>query len=161
MKKASRFLAVMVAAAGLAHAARTDEPRAAEPSGVSEASDDKACRPGKSIDIEQPDGGTQKVFSKPAPWQVATRKSVTFTNKTGSNICLDLVGPHGTKRHFLSARGGSWNDKCKLAEATYTVRACFTSKSSCPADCTSPNDEQNALGITETIKGELVVVTSG
>ncbi|WP_164019177.1 hypothetical protein [Pyxidicoccus trucidator] len=169
MKKALYVLAVVVSAGGGACAARTDESRApqalthAPPTTTTDDTEGGSCEQGLSITVNAGDAGSHKYFSGGRSWTVRQTQSVTFVNQTDSSLCIDILDSQGKNlgpNQPLSASGGSWNDACALAGGTtYTVTACF--RDDCSKLCQQKDGTQDDPGVTDTIKGNLSVITSG
>ncbi|MFP2906205.1 hypothetical protein ACLESD_14290 [Pyxidicoccus sp. 3LFB2] len=165
MKKVLYVLAVVVVAAGGgACAARTDaaRPTGESSTGASAALTDTSCEPRLTITVTEDKDG-KKTFSPSHPWQVNAEQLVTFVNQTNRSLCINILDAnsnnHGSSQP-LAADGGSWNDACALSGSStpYAVGACFSDD--CTQLCQRMNEAGHDPGITDTIKGNLSVVTA-
>lgn len=131
------------------------------------AADGALCKNSLSISVKLDSSG-KKRFSPPPPssdWQLCSTGTLTLTNDLSYPACLvilDAEGKNAVTPQSVSASGGKADFGAPSGNGNpYTLGVCQQHGSDCSSGCGNITDTQQGVGIHDTIKGNISVVTSG
>jgi hypothetical protein len=169
MHKRYAVVAVMAVVWGSACATRSKGAEAGEPetitmesqgAGARDASD---CKSGLSISVKLDDAGRKKFDPAPgSDWLLCSTGTMTVTNDLTYTACLVIVDSEGKNAVTpKSVSAGGKADISAPADGLYTLGVCQQKGGDCTSGCANLTDTDGGVGVTDTIKGNLSVVTSG
>jgi hypothetical protein len=121
------------------------------------------CTSDLSVDVDPKDSG--KKFSKKGPWKLCSAGTLAVSNTLSAPICVAITDSSGSlyASGSAAASDGKW-ETAAPSVGDYTLGVCMQKDG---ADCSqgcgnmSSAAEGESPSIGDTIKGNLVVVTSG
>lgn len=171
MHKRYAVVAVVAVVWGSACATRSKGAEAGEPETVTMESqgagarDGTLCKENLPITVKLDSSGRKKFDPSPgsSDWLLCNTGTMTVTNDLSYAACLVIVdseGKNAVTPKSVSASGGK-ADIGAPADGDYTLGVCQQNGTDCSSGCAHMTDTQQGGGITDTIKGNLSVVTSG
>ncbi|WP_164019176.1 hypothetical protein [Pyxidicoccus trucidator] len=106
--------------------------------------------------------GDGKRFLPPPPWILCEDNKLTVVNKLAASVCLTLLDSDG--KNFVPPQslspGEKW-DNSSLPRDDYSLGVCLQKGGDCLSGCNDMTGSEETPGVSDTIKGNLSVVTSG
>jgi len=125
------------------------------------------CQNSLSISVKLDSSG-KKRFTPPPPssdWQLCSTGTLTLTNDLSYPACvviLDSQGHNAVTPKSVSASGGKVDVGAPSRDGNpYTLGVCQEHSGDCSSGCRDLTDTQQDVGVHDTIKGNISVVTSG
>lgn len=169
MNKGCIAVALVAVTWGGACASRPKGAEAGEPETVTMEAEGGAststldCKSGLSVDVDPKDSG--KRFKNKGPWKLCSSGTLAVTNTLSSPICVAITDSSGSlySSGSAAASAGKWETGAPPV-GDYTLGVCMQKDGAdCSKGCGNMDSaaEAEAPSIGDTIKGNLVVVTSG
>ncbi|MCP3137162.1 hypothetical protein [Pyxidicoccus xibeiensis] len=171
MHKGYIAVALVAVTWGSACASRSKGAEAGEPGAVTTMeAEGSTAKPmldcSSEVKLQVDAEGSHKSFKKPAPWTLCSTGTLKVTNTLATPVCVVITDSSGGTyaTHSLAASTGEWTPP-SLSQGDYTVGVCNQKEGAdCSQGCKNLTDSASAAGepgMGDTIKGNLVVVTSG
>ena len=172
MHKRYTVVAVVAVVFGSACATKSKGAEPGEPDTVTMespgagAAEGVLCKSRLSVSVTLDSSG-KKHFSPPPPssdWQLCSTGTLTLTNDLSYPACLVILdnAGHSAVTKSVSASGGKVDVAAPSANGNpYTLGVCQQQGSDCSSGCGHMTDTQQGVGIHDTLKGNISVVTSG
>lgn len=157
MHKGFIVMAMVAAVWAGACATRSQGLEASEPEAATQAT--LGCKNSLDLKVDPKSGG--KTFNRSPPWSLCNGGTLTVTNRLPDPVCLDILNARDGGTYTtasLAADGGTW-DSSGPPKGEYNLGVCLLKDGgTCTNGCSKLTDTGGSE-ITETIKGNLNVVT--